>query len=68
MSGVRPAEHPHAVEYLELALISCGVLALVISLWHYWWTIQYMWGGSFAVLAGMTQGGCNRRLSRSQSC
>ena len=57
MPGVRPAEHPHAAEYLGLALISCGVLALVISLWQYWWTIRYMWGGSFAVLAGMTNEG-----------
>jgi putative membrane protein len=57
MPGVRPAEHPHAAEYLGLALISCGVLALVISLWQYWWTIRYMWGGSFAVLAGMTKEG-----------
>ena len=57
MPGVRPAEHPHAAEYLGLALISCGILALVISLWQYWWTIRYMWGGSFAVLAGMTKEG-----------
>jgi putative membrane protein len=57
MPGVRPAEHPHAAEYLGLALISCGVLALVISLWQYWWTIRYMWGGSFAVLAGVTKEG-----------
>jgi putative membrane protein len=57
MPGARPAERPHAAEYFGLALISCGVLALVISLWQYWWTIRYMWGGSFAVLAGMTKEG-----------
>jgi uncharacterized membrane protein YobD (UPF0266 family) len=28
MPGVRPAEYPHAAQYLGLALISCGVLAL----------------------------------------
>ena len=55
MPGVRPAEHPHAAQYLGLALISCGVLALVISVWQYWWTIRYMWGGAFAALAGMTR-------------
>ena len=57
MPGVRAAEHPHAAQYLGLALISCGILALVISIWQYWWTIRYMWGGSFAVLAGMTKEG-----------
>ncbi len=36
MPGVRPAEHPHAAQYMGLALISCGVLALVISVWQYW--------------------------------
>ena len=59
MPGVRPAEHPHAAQYMGLALISCGVLALVISVWQYWWTVRYMWGGSFAALAGMTKEGMN---------
>ena len=36
-----------------VALISCGILALVISLWQYRWTIHYLWGGSFAPIAGM---------------
>ena len=57
MPGVRPAEHPHAAQYLGLALISCGVLALVISLWQYWSSVRYLWGGSFAVLAGITKEG-----------
>ena len=38
-------------------LISCGVLTLVISLWQYWWTVRYLWGGSFAQIAGMTKEG-----------
>lgn len=57
MPGVRPAEHPTAPEYLGLALIACGVLALLISIWQYWWTIRYLWGGSFAALAGVTKEG-----------
>jgi putative membrane protein len=57
MPGVRPAEHPHAAQYMGLALISCGVLALVMSVWQYWWSVRYLWGGSFAVLAGMTKEG-----------
>jgi putative membrane protein len=36
--GVRPAEYPNAPLYLGLALISCGVLALIVSIWQYWWT------------------------------
>jgi inner membrane protein YidH len=57
MPGVRPAEHPDAPLYLGLALISCGVLALIVSVWQYWWTIRYLWAGSFAALAGMTREG-----------
>ena len=56
-SGVRPAEHPHAAQYLGLALISCGVFALVISLWQHRSSVSYLWGGSYAVLAGMTKEG-----------
>jgi putative membrane protein len=40
-----------------LALISCGVLTLVISIWEYWRSVRYLWGGAFAVLAGMTKEG-----------
>ena len=42
---------------MGLALISCGVLALVISTWQYWSSIRHMWGGSYATLAGMTKEG-----------
>jgi putative membrane protein len=55
--GTRPAYLPTAPEYLGLALISCGILALVISLWQYWWTVRYLWGGSFAPIAGMAKEG-----------
>jgi putative membrane protein len=55
--GARPAYLPTAPEYLGLALISCGILALVISLWQYRWTVRYLWGGSFAPIAGMTKEG-----------
>jgi putative membrane protein len=53
----RPAYLPTAPEYLGLALISCGVLALVISIWQYWWTVRYLSGGSFTPIAGMTKEG-----------
>jgi putative membrane protein len=54
--GARHGYLPHAPEYLGLALISCGALALVISIWQYRWTVRYLWSGSFAPLAGMTEG------------
>ena len=57
--GTRSAYLPTAPEYLGLALISCGVLALVISIWQYRWTVRYLWAGSFAPLAGMTKEGMN---------
>jgi putative membrane protein len=53
----RPAYLPTAPEYLGLALISCGVLALLISIWQYFWTLRYLWHGSFAQIAGMTKEG-----------
>src|ERR1700747_402812 len=55
--GARPAYLPTAPEYLGLALILCGILALVISLWQYLWTVRYLWGGSFAPIAGLTNEG-----------
>src|SRR5271163_4643868 len=53
----RPAYLPTAPEYLGLALISCGILALVISLWQYLWAVRYLWGEPFAPLAGLTKEG-----------
>jgi putative membrane protein len=31
---------PEAPVYLGLALIGCGVLALVVSIWQYRWTVR----------------------------
>src|SRR6516164_5196731 len=39
--GARAAYFRMAPEILGLALILCGVLALVISLWQYLWTVKY---------------------------
>ncbi len=57
MPGVRPADRPDAPRFLGLALIACGILALLISMWQYRWTVRYLWGGSFASIAGMTREG-----------
>src|SRR5215471_13174725 len=55
--GARAAYLPHAPRYLGLALISCGILALLVSIWQYWWGIRYLWGEPFAPIAGVTQEG-----------
>lgn len=57
MPGVRPAAYPNAARDLGLALISCGVLALLIAVWQYLWIIRYLWDGSFAPIAGPTREG-----------
>ena len=49
----RPALLPDAPQYLGLGLISCGVLALVVSLWQYWALVDYLRTGSFAQIAGV---------------
>src|SRR5262249_10253950 len=53
--GARSAYLPHAPRYLGLALISCGILALFVSIWQYWWGIRYLWGEPFALIAGVTR-------------
>jgi len=57
MPGARPADYPNAARDLGLALISCGVLALLIAVWQYLWIIRYLWRGSFAPIAGPTREG-----------
>jgi putative membrane protein len=47
------AYFPDAPIYLGLALIGCGVLVSLVSIRQYGWTIRYLWGGSFAPIAGM---------------
>lgn len=55
--GTHPPYLPEAPRYLGLALMACGCLALVISLWQYWSGIRYLWGEPFSPLAGITQEG-----------
>lgn len=57
MPGAAPALYPDAAWYLGLALIFCGVMAMVVSAWEFRWTIRYLWGGSLATIAGMTAEG-----------
>jgi putative membrane protein len=55
MPGVNPARFPDAPRYLGLALIFSGILALVVSIWEYQWTVRYLWGGDFTPIAGLTK-------------
>jgi putative membrane protein len=51
----RSAYLPDAPIYLGMALIACGVLALVVSIWQYRWTVRYLRGDPFTPIAGMAQ-------------
>jgi putative membrane protein len=62
MPGISPASFPKAPQYLGLALISCGVLALLVSIWQYRWTIHYLWHGPFAPVAGMRSDATKERM------
>jgi putative membrane protein len=55
MPGGNSARFPEAPYYLGLSLIFCGVLALIVSIWQYKWTLRYLWSGSFAAVAGMAE-------------
>jgi putative membrane protein len=55
--GARAAYLPHAPRYLGLALIACGILALCISIWQYFWTVRYMWDEPYTPVAGLTKEG-----------
>jgi putative membrane protein len=57
LPGARSAYLPEAPRYLGLALISCGILALLVSIWQYWWGIRYLWGDPFTPIAGVTKEG-----------
>ena len=57
LPGANPVRHPDAPWYLGLALIFCGVLAHLVSIWQYHWTVHYLWTGDFAPIAGMTKEG-----------
>ena len=57
MPGVTPAHFSDAPRYLGLSLIMCGVAALVIAIWQYHWGLRYLWGGNFALIAGVTRTG-----------
>jgi putative membrane protein len=62
MTGVREASYPKAPQYLGLALIASGVLALLISIWQYRWVVHYMWSAPFSAIAGMRKGATSEQM------
>ena len=62
MTDVRAANYPKAPEYLGMALIASGVLALLISIWQYRWVVHYMWGEPFSAIAGMRKGATREQM------
>jgi putative membrane protein len=57
MPGIKTAQFPQAPRYLGLALIFCGIAALLISVWQYRRTLRYLWGGNFTAIAGVGEEG-----------
>lgn len=62
LPGAAPARFPDAPRYLGLALIFSGIIAMVIAIWEYRWILRYLWGGSFAAIAGATSDGVQTPL------
>ena len=52
----RSAYFPTAPVYLGMALIGCGVLALVVAISEYRWTLGYLRGPQFSPIAGVASG------------
>jgi putative membrane protein len=55
--GATPATFPQAPRYLGLALILAGIGSLIVAMWEYRWTINYLWNDDYAPIAGMTTEG-----------
>src|SRR5207248_4165246 len=55
--GTHPAYLPSAPRFLGLSLISCGILALLISIWQYRWAVRYLWSETVSAISGMTEEG-----------
>jgi len=54
--GAQPTIFPDAPKYLGLSLISCGILALTVSIWQYTWTVRYLRNEPFTQVAGLKEG------------
>ena len=47
---------------LGLALIVSGIVALLISIWQYRWTVHYLWSADFLPIAGMRAGATTEKM------
>jgi len=56
LEGAGAPRFPDAPRYLGLMLISCGIGALVISIWQYRAGVRYLRSGAFAGIAGIEDG------------
>ena len=50
---IADARFPNAAWYLGLALIFCGTMAALHSILQYRSTLNYLWSGGFAAIAGI---------------
>ncbi len=55
--GAGAPRFPEAPLYLGLALIFCGIVVAIIALVDFRRTLQYLWSGGYAAIAGMTAEG-----------
>ena len=62
MPGASPARFPEAARDLGLAMIFCGVMAAIISVYEYRWMIRYLWSETFGSIAGLCKEKINTPL------
>ena len=55
--GAGDPRFPDLPLYMGLALIFCGIVAAIIAMIEFRWTLKYLWSGGFAAIAGMTTEG-----------
>jgi putative membrane protein len=56
LPGAAAARFPDAPRYLGLMLITCGIVALIVSIWQYQAGARYLRTGEFALIAGIENG------------
>lgn len=55
--GASDPRFPNAPLYMGLALIFCGIMATIIAIVEFRYTLRYLWSGGFAASAGITSEG-----------
>ena len=57
MAGASDPRFPNAPVYLGLALIFCGILAAIVAMIEFRFSLKYLWSGGFEAIAGLTREG-----------